>query len=64
MSSVSAESLPSLACPLIVNPSNGGRKFEHGIFLPPFPDIDLNWDGCTFSHLHWDNSAQKTGIDQ
>jgi hypothetical protein len=49
-----AESLPSLTCPLIVNPSNRPEKSEHGKFLPPFPEIDLlNYDGFHFSHLYW-----------
>jgi hypothetical protein len=52
MSHESAESLPSLAHPIFVNP--GDEKNETGLFLPPYPEIDLkNWDGFTFSHLPW-----------
>ncbi len=51
---MTAQSLPSLACPLIASPANGVGKEEKSLFLPPFSEIDLNkWDGFTFSHLHW-----------
>jgi hypothetical protein len=31
----------------------GVGKDEKPLRLPPFPDIDLNWEGFMFSHLHW-----------
>src|SRR5215218_6615491 len=47
----SEEGLPTLACPLIVSPSMGAA--QKPIHLPPFPEIDLSWEGFTVSHLHW-----------
>jgi hypothetical protein len=53
MSRETAESLPSLVCPLFVNPAKAVGKGEKPLHLPPFPEIDLNGEGFTFSHLHW-----------
>jgi hypothetical protein len=50
MSRKTAERLPSLAHPMFINP--GDAKNEKGLFLPPYPDIDLkNWAGFFFSHV-------------
>src|SRR5687767_14132632 len=54
MSQKIAGLLPSLADLVIATPSQGAKSVRPGLFLPPFPDIDLNnWAGFTFSHLHW-----------
>jgi hypothetical protein len=31
----------------------GAGKKKKPLRKPPFPEIDLNWDGFTLSHLHW-----------
>jgi tetratricopeptide (TPR) repeat protein len=50
MRRTTAERLPSLAHPIFFNP--GDAKNEKGLFLPPYPDIDLkNWAGFFFSHI-------------
>jgi hypothetical protein len=42
-----AERLPFLAHPIFINPGKG-------LFLPPYPEIDLkNWAGFFFSHVGW-----------
>jgi hypothetical protein len=53
MSYVIPGGLPSLAHPLIGNAALGSRNSKSGICRPPFPEIDLSWDGFTLSHLHW-----------
>jgi hypothetical protein len=55
MSHESPPNLPSLAHPLIVHPAQGLENEEDHLpqRQPPFPHIDLNWDGFTISHLHW-----------
>lgn len=66
MSHETAESMPSLAHPIIVS---SAQKVENDVreqaqalgisedclpSLPPFPEINLiNWAAFTFSHLHW-----------
>src|SRR5688500_10422348 len=47
--------LPSLACPLIVNPAEGVDNNKVSVpRRPPFPEIDLiTWDGFTMHHLRW-----------
>jgi hypothetical protein len=52
MSYTNAEHLPSLAHPLILSPARR-IKNRKGIHLPPFPAINLSWDGFTISRLHW-----------
>jgi hypothetical protein len=52
MSQENADSLPSLACPILVNPAPGVDDEKEKFFELPFPDIDLNWDGFTIPHLH------------
>ncbi|HZM24624.1 MAG TPA: hypothetical protein VFC02_22945 [Anaerolineales bacterium] len=58
MNHETAESLPSLACPLIANPAEDVENEKTDLItrlrLPPFPAIDFNkWDGFTFPHLNW-----------
>ena len=45
--------LPSLAHPLIGNAVLGSRNSKGSICRPPFPEIDLSWDGFTLSYFHW-----------
>jgi hypothetical protein len=45
--------LISLACPIIINPCLEIANDEVGLYEPPFPLINLLWDGFTISHLHW-----------
>ncbi|MGZ8880193.1 MAG: hypothetical protein ACXW1N_07720 [Halobacteriota archaeon] len=47
-----AVSLPSIARPLPINQSMAVENVTQ-LYLPPFPEIDLNWDGFTISPLHW-----------
>src|SRR4051794_3875183 len=42
-----------LACPIIVNPCLEIANDEVGLYKPPFPLINLHWDGFTISHLLW-----------
>ena len=64
MSRKTTQTLPSLACPFIGG-SNGVWKKEKGLFLPPFPEIDLdNWDGFTYSYLPWVGLSQDSSEDQ
>jgi hypothetical protein len=54
MSYVIPGGLPTLAHPLIGYPALGSRNSKKsGICRPPFPGIDLGWDGFTLSHLPW-----------
>lgn len=54
MSLVAIESLPSLARPLIVNPATEVVEDENEpLCRPPFPAIDLNWQGFIISHFPW-----------
>src|SRR5215211_8949721 len=48
-----ARGLTSLAHPLIINPCQRIASGELGLYKPPFPLINLHWDGFTISHLHW-----------
>jgi hypothetical protein len=62
MSLVAVESLPFLVQPLIFNPKRGVSKGKKPLRQPPFPMIDLNWDGFALNHLHWggfNNSAPR-----
>jgi hypothetical protein len=52
MSYVIPGGLPSLAHPLIGKLALGSRKSKSVICQPPFPEIDLSWDGFTLSHFH------------
>lgn len=53
MSHETAESLPSLAHPLIVNPLQGDMGDNNGWISLQFPEIDLDWQGFCVPHLHW-----------
>jgi hypothetical protein len=52
MNQKSARPLPTLAHPLIIDPEQG-EKDEKSIYLPPFSDINLNWQSFTIPHLYW-----------
>jgi hypothetical protein len=53
MSRKTAERLPCLAHPIYIKPGNE-KNNEKGLFLPPYPEIDLkNWAGFFFSHVSW-----------
>jgi len=45
--------LPTLAHPLIATPTMDAENDEPGIYLPPYPCINLNWKGFSIAHLHW-----------
>jgi hypothetical protein len=46
--------LPSIAHAVIVTHAYGDESDTPGLFVPPFPEIDLNnWDGFTLSHFPW-----------
>jgi hypothetical protein len=53
MNHENADSLPSLACPVIRIPVKGVRKDESPLRKPPYPAIDQRWAGFTIPHLHW-----------
>jgi len=52
-----ARGLPTLVRPLIINPNQrvgqSKKRFQKPLRQPPFPGIDLNWDGFAITHLHW-----------
>jgi hypothetical protein len=65
MSYVIPGELPSLAHPIITIPRRGVKNDKNSLRCPPFPDINRNADGFTFSHLPWlgikmANGAQMT----
>jgi len=53
MSHETIGSLPSLAHPIIVSPLQGTADDNNGRISLQFPEIDLDWEGFSFPHLHW-----------
>lgn len=45
--------LPTLAHPLIATPTMDAENDEPGIYLPPYPCVNLKWKGFSIPHLHW-----------
>jgi hypothetical protein len=45
--------LPTLAHPLLAMPTLDAESDEPGIYRPPYPAINLNWDAFSVSHLRW-----------
>jgi hypothetical protein len=59
--------LPTLAHPLIAMPTMDAKNNEPGIYLPPYPGVNLNWKGFSIAHLHWvgfkQTRQQMTDLD-